>query len=112
MASSRPAPTTRLRYTFLIWVMVIAGGSGNNYGAVLGAMLIWYVWIMAEPAGTWIMQTLTAGMAEGSAFAAHLMESSPHLRPLLMGLILLLVLRFAPRGLIPEESGQNAGQSR
>ncbi len=107
-----PGTYNPLRYTFLIWVMVIAGGSGNNYGAVLGAMLIWYVWIMAEPAGTWIMQTLTAGMAEGSAFATHLMESAPHLRPFLMGMILLLVLRFAPRGLIPEESGQNAGQPR
>ncbi|TMV43698.1 branched-chain amino acid ABC transporter permease, partial [Thioclava sp. BHET1] len=25
-----------LRYTFLIWAMVIIGGSGNNWGAVLG----------------------------------------------------------------------------
>ena len=31
-----------LRYTFLIWVMVIVGGSGNNLGAVLGGFVIWF----------------------------------------------------------------------
>jgi branched-chain amino acid transport system permease protein len=31
-----------LRFTFLIWVMVIVGGSGNNWGAVLGGFLIWF----------------------------------------------------------------------
>ena len=47
-----PGSYNPLRYTFLIWVMVIVGGSGNNWGAVLGGFLIWYVWVMAEPAGT------------------------------------------------------------
>ncbi|PJN93240.1 hypothetical protein CNY89_22470, partial [Amaricoccus sp. HAR-UPW-R2A-40] len=32
-----PGSYTPLRYTFIIWVMVIVGGSGNNWGAVLGA---------------------------------------------------------------------------
>ena len=35
-----PASYQPLRFTFLIWVMVIVGGSGNNFGAVLGGMLI------------------------------------------------------------------------
>jgi branched-chain amino acid transport system permease protein len=100
-----PASYNPLRYTFLIWVMVIVGGSGNNWGAVLGGFLIWYVWIMAEPAGTWLMGTLTAGMTPGSFWQTHLLAAAPHLRLFLMGLILLLVLRFAPRGLIPERSG-------
>ena len=42
-------------------------------------------------------------MAEGSALKAHLIESAAHMRLLTMGLILLLVLRFSPRGLIPEK---------
>ena len=50
-----PGSYNPLRYTFLIWVMVIVGGSGNNWGAVLGGFLIWYVWVMAEPAGSWLM---------------------------------------------------------
>ena len=37
-----PGSYNPLRYTFLIWVMVIVGGSGNNWGAVLGGFLIWY----------------------------------------------------------------------
>ena len=43
-----PVGYNPLRYTFLIWVMVIVGGSGNNWGAVLGAVLIWFLWIKAE----------------------------------------------------------------
>lgn len=97
-----PASYNPLRYTFLIWVMVIVGGSGNNWGAVLGGFLIWYVWVMAEPFGTWLTGTLTAGMTPGSFWATHLLAAAPHIRLLLMGLILLTVLRFAPQGLIPE----------
>jgi branched-chain amino acid transport system permease protein len=101
-----PGSYNPLRYTFLIWVMVIVGGSGNNWGAVLGGFLIWYVWVMAEPAGTWIMSTLSAGMTPGSFWQQHLLAAAPHLRLFLMGLILLLVLRFAPQGLIPERSAR------
>ena len=35
-----PGTYQPLRYTFLIWVMVIVGGSGNNWGSVLGGFLI------------------------------------------------------------------------
>ena len=90
-----------LRFTFLIWVMVVVGGSGNNLGAVLGGFLIWFVWIEAEPAGLWLIQALTSGLPADSAFRAHLLESAAHMRPLVMGVILLLVMRFRPRGLIP-----------
>ncbi len=96
-------PTTYnpLRYTFLIWVMVIVGGSGNNWGSVLGGLLIWYLWIKVEPWGGALMQLITSGMADGW-FKSHLLNSAAHMRLLTMGLILLVVLRFAPRGLLPE----------
>ena len=103
-----PGSYNPLRYTFLIWVMVIVGGSGNNWGAVLGGFLIWYVWVMAEPAGGWLMRALTAGMTPGSFWQSHLLAAAPHFRLFLMGLILLLVLRFAPQGLIPERSSRRA----
>ena len=98
-----PGTYQPLRFTFLIWVMVIVGGSGNNFGAVLGAMLIWFLWIQVEPLGLFVMQTITAGMADGSALKEHLIDSAAHMRLLTMGVILLLVLRFSPRGLIPEK---------
>jgi len=101
-----PGSYNPLRFTFLIWVMVIVGGSGNNWGAVLGGFLIWYIWIMAEPAGTWLMGSLTDGMADGGWWRQRLLDAAPHLRLMFMGVILLLVLRFAPRGLIPEARGR------
>ncbi|MEM6619817.1 MAG: branched-chain amino acid ABC transporter permease, partial [Pseudomonadota bacterium] len=97
-----PSSYQPLRFTFLIWVMVILGGSGNNWGAVLGGFVVWYLWIMAEPIGEYIMQTITAGMADDSPLREHLLDSAAHMRLMTMGIVLLLVLRFAPRGLIPE----------
>ena len=58
-----PGSYQPLRFTFLIWVMVIVGGSGNNLGAVLGGFLMWYLWVMVEPMGLWLMQLVTAGMS-------------------------------------------------
>ena len=97
-----PGTYQPLRFTFLVWVMVIVGGSGNNLGAVLGGFLIWWLWVMVEPIGLWFMQLATMGMAEGNWLRDHLLDSAAHMRLLTMGLVLLLVLRFSPKGLIPE----------
>lgn len=97
-----PGSYQPLRYTFLIWVMVIVGGSGNNLGAVLGGFLIWFLWVQVEPMGHLFMSLITAGMADGSWLKAHLLDSVQHMRLLTMGIILLLVLRLNPRGLLPE----------
>jgi branched-chain amino acid transport system permease protein len=97
-----PGTYQPLRFTFLIWVMVIVGGSGNNFGAILGGFLIWFLWVQVEPIGQWLMTILTFGLPEGSALKEHLLGSAAHMRLLTMGLILLIVLRFYPRGLIPE----------
>lgn len=96
-----PGTYNPLRFTFLIWVMVIVGGSGNNWGAILGGFLIWFLWIKVEPWGHALMGLVTAGMEDG-ALKTHLQDSAAHMRLLTMGLVLLLVLRFSPRGLIPE----------
>jgi len=97
-----PGTYNPLRFTFLIWVMVIVGGSGNNWGAVLGGLLIGWLWLIVESLGPGVMSVLTYGMGDGW-LKAHLIESAPHMRLLTLGVILLLVLRFSPRGLIPEK---------
>ena len=97
-----PSGYIPLRYTFLIWVMVIIGGSGNNWGAVLGGFVIWFLWIEAEPLGNWLMQAITLYMGEGNWLKQHLIASAAYTRLILMGGILLVVMRFSPRGLIPE----------
>jgi branched-chain amino acid transport system permease protein len=97
-----PGTYQPLRFTFLIWVMVIVGGSGNNFGAVLGGMLIWWLWVQVEPLGLGLMNILSSGLEDGSPLKDRMIESAAHMRLLTMGMILLLVLRFSPRGLIPE----------
>lgn len=98
-----PSSYQPLRFTFLIWVMVIVGGSGNNYGSVLGGFLIWFLWVQVEPYGAALMGFITDPMPDAWWIKERLLASVAHMRLLTMGLILLLVLRFFPRGLIPEK---------
>ncbi|MBW7921379.1 MAG: branched-chain amino acid ABC transporter permease [Rubellimicrobium sp.] len=97
-----PGTYNPLRHTFLIWVMVVVGGSGNNWGSLLGALLVGWLYLIVEQVGPTVMGFVTSGMADGP-LRMHLIDSAPHLRLLSLGVILLLVLRFAPRGLIPEK---------
>ena len=97
-----PSAYNPLRFTFLIWVMVIVGGSGNNLGSVLGAFLIWFIWIEAEPVGVWLMDHGTSWMDADNPVRLHLMESAQHMRLFMMGMVLLLVMRFNPGGILPE----------
>jgi len=99
-----PASYNPLRFTFLIWVMIIVGGSGNNLGAILGGFLIWFTWIEAEPVALWAINGGTQWLGEDSPLRAHLLASAPHMRLFVMGLVLLLVMRFSPRGILPEYS--------
>ena len=64
--------------------------------------MIWFLWIEAEPLGNWLMQIITFGMPDGSWLKDHLIASAAYMRLIMMGGILLLVMRFSPRGLIPE----------
>ncbi|MFA7503156.1 MAG: branched-chain amino acid ABC transporter permease [Burkholderiaceae bacterium] len=78
--------------TFLVWIMLILGGSGNNRGAILGAAVIWLIWSLSEL----LTDRLPADMA----------TQAKYVRMFVIGLMLQLVLRFRPEGILPEESGQ------
>jgi branched-chain amino acid transport system permease protein len=97
-----PSSYQPLRFTFLVWVMVIVGGSGNNWGAVLGGLFIWFLWVEVEPIGRFLAEVLTSGMADGNIVKETILDRMVYIRPLTMGLVLLFVLRFNPRGLLPE----------
>ena len=92
-----------LRFTFIIWVMVILGGAGNNLGAILGGFIIWFFWVEVEYIGLFLMDILTSGFSDENAFRNHMLGSAAYMRYLTLGLILVLVLRFNPKGLIPEK---------
>ena len=92
-----------LRYTFLIWIMVIVGGSGNNLGAILGGFIIWFTWIEAAPISHFVINILTSSLEDNNSFKIHLINSIPYFRYLIMGTILLLIMRYRPKGIIPEK---------
>ena len=98
-----PGSYQPIRFTFLIWVMVIVGGSGNNFGAILGGFFIWFLWVQVEPIGLFLVDIIAAGLSEENLIREHLIDSAAHMRLISMGVILLLVLRFSPKGLIPEK---------
>ena len=101
-----PGSYRPMRYTFLIWVMVIVGGSGNNFGSILGGFAVWFLWIEAAPAALYIINLLTSGLEETNALRLHLINSIPYFRLLVMGMALLLIMRYRPKGILPEKIRQ------
>ena len=98
-----PGSYRPLRFTFIIWLMVIVGGSGNNLGSIFGGFFVWFIWIEAEPLSIGFMNLLASGFEYDNPIRMHLLGSAAHLRLFIMGLLLLLALRFMPRGVIPEK---------
>ena len=98
-----PGSYRPMRYTFLIWVMVIVGGSGNNFGAILGGFAVWFLWIEAAPIALFFINLFTSGLPETHSLKLHLLNSVPYFRYLMMGLGLLLIMRYRPKGIIPEK---------
>lgn len=77
--------------TFQVWTMLIVGGSGNNRGAVLGALVVWLVWTLSGGA----LRALVPQdqQARGAA-----------LQIVLIGVLLGGMLLLRPRGLLGEET--------
>ena len=98
-----PSSYQPLRYTFLIWIMVIIGGSGNNHGAIIGGFAIWFFWIQAEPIGIFLIELITIFLSDQNEIKLYLLNHAAYMRLLLMGLVLILALRFFPKGIIEEE---------
>jgi len=92
-----------INHTFVIWVMLIVGGSGNNVGAMFGGVFIYVVWVMSEPASQALFTTLSSWSADFGLGAIPEIESRAlQMRVFVLGLVITLALRFAPKGLIPE----------
>jgi branched-chain amino acid transport system permease protein len=68
--------------------MLIAGGSGNNKGALVGAFVIWLIW-----SGTEFMTGL---------LPAELATRAGSIRILLIGILLEIILVTRPEGLLSE----------
>ena len=70
--------------------MLIVGGSGNNRGALLGAIVVWGVWT-------------TSGFVISRVVPAEIQAQGGAMQAVLIGLILVVTLLVRPRGLIGEE---------
>ena len=75
--------------TFLVWVMVIIGGAGNNLGAALGAL----VYVTVEKLIMIFKHSIPAPF------------DINYLSYIILGVILILTLMFRPEGLLPEKPG-------
>lgn len=73
--------------TFTVWTALIIGGIGNNKGAVLGAFIL----IFAQE------------MTRFFQISAELSVVLSSMRWVVMGILLIIVLRFRPQGILPEK---------
>jgi branched-chain amino acid transport system permease protein len=74
--------------TFQIWTMVIIGGSGNNWGVLLGAGLVSAIWS-------------ATGLATAAFFPAEFQARAAALRVVAIGALLAATVVLRPRGLLP-----------
>ncbi|WP_444678638.1 branched-chain amino acid ABC transporter permease [Halomonas sp. E19] len=94
-----------LNHTFLVLVMVILGGPGNNLGTIFGAVAVYIIWLMSEPLALFVMQGAVFigegwfGWEPPSGLESRALQA----RVFVIGLLITLVLRFAPNGLLPEK---------
>ncbi len=79
--------------TFQVWLAMLLGGTGNHWGVLLGAVLL-----VVIREGTRFVDAVP-GLAE---VAATNPSFAPSLRFVLIGLLLIAVVRFFPRGVLPE----------
>jgi branched-chain amino acid transport system permease protein len=98
-----PGAYQPINHTFLLWVMVIVGGAGNNWGAVFGALLLYLCWMISDPVAQAVFGTVS-GWSENMGWGAipDIQSRASQMRVLVLGLVITAALRFAPRGLIPE----------
>ncbi len=69
--------------TFVIWAMLMVGGSGNNRGAILGAFVVWGIWTGTQYL-PWVF-------------------SDPNFRFFMIGVLVVAVILVRPGGILGEE---------
>lgn len=102
-----PSGFLPLNHTFLVWVMVILGGAGNNRGAIFGALFVYLVWTLSEPMALWLFDLARdwGDTVFGWQAPSDLDSRALQMRVFVIGLTITLVLRFAPHGILPERLG-------
>ncbi|HTM78588.1 MAG TPA: branched-chain amino acid ABC transporter permease [Devosia sp.] len=98
-----PSSYQPINHTFMIWVMVIVGGAGNNWGVLLGAFLIYLAWAISDPLAQAIFGTLSDwSQSIGWGAIPEIDSRALQMRVFVLGVIITIALRYAPKGLLPE----------
>ena len=75
--------------TFQVWAMLIIGGSGNNRGALLGAIVVWAIW------------AASAAVISAAVPPEHQARAAV-LQIVMIGLAICVTLLVRPRGILGE----------
>jgi branched-chain amino acid transport system permease protein len=75
--------------TFQVWAMLIVGGSGNNRGAILGAIVVWALWA-------------ASGAVISAVVPPDQQARASALKIVMIGVGICLVLLLRPRGILGE----------
>ena len=101
-----------INHTFLIWVMVIVGGVGNNFGAMFGAVLIYIIWIVSDPMAQLIFLNISHWSGPIGWGAIPDIESrAAQMQVFVLGAIITIALPLLPARL-PARDGQARGLAR
>ena len=79
------------------------GGTGNNFGAILGVFVVWFLCVQAAPIALFLINLFTTHLPETSEIRVHLINSAPYFRFLIIGIGLLIIMRYRPQGILPEK---------
>ncbi len=89
-AAINPGVFEPLFGTFIIWTMLTLGGTGNNWGAIFGALAVWFLW---SGSTIFILKFVPA----------VLQTRAPYIRYVIIGLLLVIILVKKPRGIFGEQ---------
>jgi len=78
-----------LMSTFIVWLMVMVGGTGNNRGVILGAFLVWAIWVGSD----FITDFVPAGIVTQIGF----------IRMFFVGMILAITILTKPQGILTQK---------
>jgi branched-chain amino acid transport system permease protein len=84
-----PQVFSPLMSTFIVWLMVMVGGTGNNRGVILGSFLVWAIWVGSD----FFTDFVPARVATQIGF----------IRMFFVGSILFVTILTKPQGLLTQK---------
>ena len=97
------ADSILVTYSLLGPIFAIFRPLAALFAGILGGFAVWFLWIEAAPIALFLINLFTSGLSETHELKVHLVESIPYFRYLMMGMGLLLIMRYRPKGILPEK---------